>query len=207
MNDEKYERNEWTLVTTIAFVRHGVTDWNAERRIQGIMDIPLNVEGRAQAAALAKRFGKEHWDMVFTSQLARARETGSIIGEVLGFPIHTDKRIQEVNFGRLEGTDEQARIKRWGAEWSTLEHGKEKKEQVLKRGNEFLEELTQHQQGKKIIVVSHGAFIGTMLKGLLASDEYDVSLVNTSVSILHHVERQWACSLFNCDVHLKQPHG
>ncbi|MDN4072675.1 histidine phosphatase family protein [Fictibacillus terranigra] len=191
-------------MTTIAFVRHGVTDWNAERRIQGIIDVPLNDQGRAQAQALASRFEKEHWDLLFTSQLTRARETGSIIGQALGIPVHTDKRIREVNFGRLEGTNEQDRIKRWGTDWSKLEHGKEKKEQVLKRGNEFLENLVEQHQGRKIIVVSHGTFIRAMLKGLLASDEYNGSLVNTSVSMLHHKEQKWACSLFNCDAHLKQ---
>ncbi|KSU83721.1 Histidine phosphatase superfamily (branch 1) [Fictibacillus enclensis] len=192
-------------MTTLAFVRHGQTDWNAAGRIQGIIDIPLNADGRAQAGALAGRFEGEHWDLIVTSSLSRAHETGRIIAEVLHAPLATDSRIREMNFGRLEGTDEAGRIKRWGEQWNDLEHGIEKKEEVLKRGYQFLQELTENHEGKKVMVISHGAFIGTLIRDMMKAAEYEASLFNTSVSILNYREQQWECLLFNCNAHLRVP--
>ncbi|MDN4527063.1 histidine phosphatase family protein [Fictibacillus fluitans] len=190
-------------MTTVAFVRHGQTDWNAAGRIQGIMDIPLNSDGRSQADALAARFKGEQWDFIVTSSLSRARETGEIIAEVLHVPLATDSRIREMNFGRLEGTDEAGRIERWGDNWNKLEHGIEKKEEVLKRGYQFLQELTENHAGKKVMVISHGAFIGTLIRDMMKTAEYEASLFNTSVSILIYREKHWECQLFNCSAHLK----
>ena len=61
-------------MTTILLARHGETDWNLERRVQGHSDRPLNESGRAQALALADRLSTESLDAVYSSDLARARK-------------------------------------------------------------------------------------------------------------------------------------
>lgn len=191
-------------MTTVAFIRHGLTDWNASKRIQGVTDIPLNEIGRAQARALANRFAQEKWDMIFTSDLSRASETAAIIGDALSVPLKVDRRVREIHFGQLEGTDEQERTERWGADWRRHDLGVEKTVKVLERGYDFLNEVLSEHHGKKILVVSHGAFIRDVLTAVLKEEEYDVSLLNTSVSILNYSDEKWECNLFNCDAHLKQ---
>lgn len=65
--------------TTILLIRHGETAWNAERRLQGHLDIALNAEGERQAAALGAALAGEHIDRVLSSDLARARQTADAI--------------------------------------------------------------------------------------------------------------------------------
>ena len=96
------------------FVRHGETDWNAERRLQGQLDIPLNDVGRLQSAQsgstlsgliAAGRKAPAHFAFI-SSPLSRARETMEILRGVLGLPrdgYTTDPRLAELSFGRWEG--------------------------------------------------------------------------------------------------------
>jgi broad specificity phosphatase PhoE len=96
------------------FVRHGETDWNAERRLQGQLDIPLNARGRLQAAQCGDTLrdlvavgGKAAADFTYmASPLSRAAETMEIMREGLGLPragYAADPRLRELSFGRWEG--------------------------------------------------------------------------------------------------------
>ena len=96
------------------FVRHGETDWNAERRLQGQLDIPLNDVGRLQSVQnggtlrgliAAGRKAPAHFAFI-SSPLSRARETMEILRDVLGLPregYSVDPRLAELSFGRWEG--------------------------------------------------------------------------------------------------------
>ena len=66
-------------MTELYLVRHGETDWNRQRRIQGLTDIPLNETGRRQARDTGMLLRRRRWDGVFSSPLSRAVETASII--------------------------------------------------------------------------------------------------------------------------------
>ena len=66
-------------MTTILLVRHGETDWNLQRRVQGHSDTPLNDNGRAQALALADTLDDVELDAVYASDLARAFDTARIL--------------------------------------------------------------------------------------------------------------------------------
>ena len=70
----------------IYFVRHGETDWNKERKIQGQVDIPLNEFGRHLARETAKGLRDVPFDVCFTSPLGRARETAEIILQRCSYP-------------------------------------------------------------------------------------------------------------------------
>lgn len=101
-------------------VRHGETTWNRERRWQGHSDAPLSELGRRQAAALAPRFAGDAFDLVFSSDLSRARDTAR-----LALPARTalleEPRLREMDFGAWEGlrfdqlgAEDQARLAGWG---------------------------------------------------------------------------------------------
>ena len=90
-------------MTTLLLVRHGETDWNASGRLQGHTDTPLNDFGRQQARALAYELASEQLDAVYSSDLARARETAEIVAERLGLPVAVDADLREKNWGNWEG--------------------------------------------------------------------------------------------------------
>jgi broad specificity phosphatase PhoE len=94
---------------TVLLARHGQTDDNLEPiRVQGFRDTPLNDVGREQARALAQRLalggvGRREIGSLWSSDLSRASETASIVGERLGLPVRLDPRLREGNRGRWEG--------------------------------------------------------------------------------------------------------
>jgi broad specificity phosphatase PhoE len=90
-------------VTTLLLVRHGETDWNAESRLQGHTDRPLNDLGRRQAAQLAEALAGDGVAAIWSSDLARARETAEIVGARLGLSVQLDPDLREKNWGTWEG--------------------------------------------------------------------------------------------------------
>ncbi|RJX38456.1 histidine phosphatase family protein [Paenibacillus pinisoli] len=190
----------------IGLVRHGKTDWNAKGIIQGQTDIPLNEEGIAQAQALASRLSNEEriWDAVISSDLQRARRTAAIIAERLGIPVlEPDIRLRERYFGEIEGTTEQERLERWGADWREQSVGMESDAEVRARGTEAITDLMKREEARNILVVSHGSFIAQMLKELCADLE-DSRLGNLSYSILERQGDAWQPLLHNCTRHLDE---
>ncbi|MBC8079710.1 MAG: histidine phosphatase family protein [Gorillibacterium sp.] len=189
-------------MTTFGFIRHGMTDWNRERRAQGQTDVPLNEEGIRQAKQLAARLAKEDWDYLYSSDLARAKLTAEYIAkarsrEVDGY----DLRLREKTHGRLDGTTLEDRIKLWGEGWADLDHNEESKESVIARSLDFLQEMSSKHPNKKVLLVSHGAWIARTLEYLLQETELP-HLENTSISIMEKGMDYWNCQLIACTKHL-----
>src|SRR5437763_16473885 len=91
-------------MTMLLLVRHGETDWNAERRWQGHADVPLNEHGRSQAKLLADELaGERALDAIYVSDLSRARETADIVGTRLGLPVVLARDLREIEVGSREG--------------------------------------------------------------------------------------------------------
>src|SRR5205807_6477394 len=88
-------------MTTLLLVRHGETDWNRDGRWQGHSDTRLNERGREQARELAGQI--DGVDVIYSSDLARARETAEILAAELGIEVHVDQRLRERGFGAWEG--------------------------------------------------------------------------------------------------------
>ncbi|WP_027956382.1 histidine phosphatase family protein [Halobacillus kuroshimensis] len=186
----------------IAWIRHGSTSWNKEKRAQGGSDIPLDDEGNQQAALLSTRLGKESWDVLYSSPLKRAVQTAQAAADELNVTIHLDERLQEVGGGQIEGTTESERIEKWGEGWRDLDLGREPEEDVLKRCRSFIDDLRAEHQGKQILVVSHGGIISQMLHVLDPSRVNEETMKNTSISEVVLRDNQWSCERFNCTRHL-----
>lgn len=189
-------------MTILGFVRHGITDWNIEKRAQGHQDIPLNPEGRNQVNALSLRLVSDHWDYIYSSDLNRAAETAIAISKVINKPVIYDKRLREVFWGALEGTTKEERIIKWGENWSELDHGIESDESASARGLSFVEEVINKHPDSKILFVSHGSLLDQILRGLLKDTELPSHLDNTSVTIISNTDGCWKINLFNCTKHL-----
>jgi 2,3-bisphosphoglycerate-dependent phosphoglycerate mutase len=92
-----------TIETRILLIRHGETAWNAERRLQGHLDIALNLEGQRQAALLGNALAGERIDAIISSDLLRARQTAEAVARVHGLPLQIDRALRERCYGGFEG--------------------------------------------------------------------------------------------------------
>lgn len=91
------------IATRICFVRHGETDWNVEKRIQGLTDIPLNEKGRAQALAMAFNAAHVCFKAIYSSDLVRAVDTARALAGREGQEIRLMPQLRERNFGIFQG--------------------------------------------------------------------------------------------------------
>jgi probable phosphoglycerate mutase len=191
------------VTTTIGIVRHGITDWNGEKRLQGHTDIPLNEAGRRQAELVGKRMSGETWDVVYSSDLSRANETARIAVERHGLVITKDVRLRETYFGEIERTTEAERLDRWGRDWKNLDLGQESRDLVAQRGVQALTDFADRHPGKRILVFSHGNWIIQVLKKLVPHVDMSKPVQNTAVTLVHiTADGRWECDLYNCTRHL-----
>jgi probable phosphoglycerate mutase len=89
--------------TRLIAIRHGETDWNAQARLQGQLDIDLNERGRAQAAALARALQSEPIDAIYASDLRRAMDTALPLAQAAGVGVRALATLRERAFGYFEG--------------------------------------------------------------------------------------------------------
>jgi len=136
-------------VTTLLLVRHGETDWNADGRLQGHTDRPLSEFGRLQAQRLAEELEGEQLEAIYSSDLARARETAEIVSERLGLPVELNPDLREKDWGNWEGliAVERDRVEFVGE--STEAH-QERMLRALRRISE------RHPGDRRVLVVTHG---------------------------------------------------
>lgn len=149
-------------MTTIYLVRHGETDWNRARKIQGSTDIPLNDLGREQAATTGRLLARRQWDGIYASPLSRARETAQIIAREtgLGEP-ELIPAIVERNYGTAEGMTGED-IDRLFPNSADVP-GRETREAVAERVITALHTLAAAHPGESVIVVAHGGVIRSVL--------------------------------------------
>lgn len=173
---------------TLYIVRHGQTDWNAQGLTQGETDKPLNSEGIKQAKNLGTSLKKIEFDAVFASDLVRAKRTAEIIALERKLAVETTKLLRERRYGKLDGKPYE-KMGEFLKTWETLSkkervyykpyEGYETDEEAISRFITFLREVAVRFQDKKILVVSHGGMMRTLLNHL--SDEtYSAGSVSNS---------------------------
>jgi probable phosphoglycerate mutase len=165
------------VVTTLLLVRHGETGWNAERRWQGHADVPLNERGRTQALALAAELAADgRVDAVYTSDLARARETAEIVARRLGVELVLDQDLREIDVGSREG-------RTWAEIDDQPAWDGEPHEDHARRVLGSLLRIARAHEGGRVLVVTHGGSMRRVHEHVgLESDR----IANCSV---------WACTV------------
>lgn len=182
-------------LTTFALVRHGQTDWNAERRLQGSTDIPLNDVGRGQARDAVAALAPYRWDAVVSSPLSRAAETADLIAEGLGLTVaRRIPALTERGFGPAEGMQA-------GPELEALRipggfRGAESEDDAAARGLGALEELAGEFRGRSVLVVTHGTLLRVSLSR--ATGRTLASVDNAVLNLAHHhTVDGWRLEYFN----------
>jgi broad specificity phosphatase PhoE len=164
-------------MTTLLLVRHGETDWNRDGRWQGGSDTSLNDLGREQAQALAEQLDGSI-DVVYSSDLARARETAEIVAAKLGLEVRVDARLRERSFGSWEGlttSEIEDRFadshRRWREGVGAGADDAETFEDFSARVNDFLADVLRLHPGENVLVISHGGSI-RVIHALAAGVDY-----------------------------------
>jgi broad specificity phosphatase PhoE len=174
---------------TIYYVRHGLTDWNVQQRLQGRHDVPLNAEGRAQSTRcgevlldLLERDGKTPAELGYVSSpLGRARTTMEIVRTTLGlqptdFPV--DARLAEIAFGEWEGLtytdvlkrDKDVVARRESNKWGFMPPGGESYAQVTARISAWYATV-----GKDTLVTAHGGTARALIAHLKIAQPEDAT--------------------------------
>ncbi|OZG50945.1 histidine phosphatase family protein [Bombiscardovia coagulans] len=174
-------------VHSIILVRHGQTDYNAARRMQGQTDIPLNAVGRWQAQQTAQTLRHLYVDahhsrqqLIVSSDLDRAYSTAQAFADVIGVSINTDSRLREREFGEWEGLTAQQVKEQWPEDyyaWLTsaggeVKHGAETKAEVGRRGLSALNDWS-HRAGDDtdLFLFTHGSWISQTVQSLMGLSE------------------------------------
>jgi broad specificity phosphatase PhoE len=160
----------------------------------------MNSTGIEQVRSAARALNKDDWDMILTSPLGRARETAEIIAQQLGFAdIQQQDLLIERSFGEAEGLA----YEQWKSRYSNLDEipGGESKSELVSRSQLLLDTFSATYPGKRILAVSHGALIRTLL---LVSSRHELPregerLGNASLNIVSHLETSWTVSKYDLD--------
>lgn len=161
-------------MTTLILVRHGETDWNRARRIQGATDIPLNDTGRAQARDAVDTLAgllRDVTPIVVASDLARARETAELIAAGLGTRVsRLYPGLRERSYGEAEGIDAAEFLARFGA-WHAAEvPGAEPSHELRRRAVRAVRTVVRDARrepdraGAPVVAVTHGGLIREVIR-------------------------------------------
>ena len=181
-------------MTRLFLIRHGRSTWNAEHRIQGLADPPLDGVGREQARRLAERLRQDPPVGLYTSPQRRALGTAEIIGRTLGVPVMPDDRLKEHDVGDITGLTWQQVVeqypdlaRRWAESSESVEiPGEEEVATFRARVVAVFDEILARFPEETVAVVSHGGTLGAYLNHLLgrASRFSPFSFDNGSLSIV-----------------------
>lgn len=184
----------------IILIRHGETAWNAERRLQGHLDIPLNAEGERQASLLAAALAAEPIDLIVSSDLQRACQTAQAVATPRGMPLLIEPGLRERCYGGFEGMLYSEIEQRFPAEFAAwqardvdaiLPNGKncgETFRQFYQRATGAILGLAQGHPGRTIAMVAHGGVLECayrMALGLPLETPRDFKVFNASINRFH----------------------
>ena len=174
-------------------VRHAESIWNAEGRVQGQADPPLNERGLMQAARVANRFRSEHIDALYSSPLQRARQTAEVVSMATGAAIQFDDQLKEHDLGLFTGhrwseiIEQYPELSKYWMEQARDMPGGEKQVVFHSRAAGSIRAITDKHTSGKIVIVAHGGVFGEYLHYVLGLDRnqrHPFQFDNASISVV-----------------------
>ncbi len=209
------------MPTTLYLVRHGETDYNRQRIVQGRrIDSVLNTTGQLQARALAGRLRDVPLDAIYTSTQKRAVQTArAVAAHHPNAPLYTTPDFEEMSWGSLEGEASSAHTRqtfasiyeRWEAgDFDARVHEGESIVEVQARALRAYRRVLAEQAGHTVLIVAHGRLLRVLLASILPgyglARMHDIQHANTSVNRVVVEEDGRACAdVLNCTAHLEAP--
>ncbi len=182
-------------MTKFLLVRHGRSEWNANGRIQGQIDIALDEAGRQQAQQVADRLAQETISAVYSSPLLRAKATAEVVAAKFDLPVDLDARLMEYDFGVMSGLTWDQVVEnhpdlanRWLEDpWVVPVEGSEGRVNFAARVMSAMHDIGVQQPAGQVAVVAHGGTFGVYLTAMLGLDlrrRHPFHFGNTSVSLI-----------------------
>jgi 2,3-bisphosphoglycerate-dependent phosphoglycerate mutase len=201
------------MTTRFIVVRHGETQWNVERRVQGSGDSPLTPGGLAQADAIGRRLARERFDVLIASDLGRALQTAGRIAAHCGLPVRTDPRLRERNFGAGEGMTYEEIDRAFPDVFSRDRQsnpdvaipGGESRRQFHERVRAAFEALARDHDGGRVAVVTHGGVLSTLYRivhGIPVAHAHKVTISNASYNAVAFDASAWTLEAWDETDHL-----
>jgi 2,3-bisphosphoglycerate-dependent phosphoglycerate mutase len=188
------------MTTQVLFIRHGETDWNRIKRIQGHVDIPLADSGLAQAEQLAQRLVAEaregkRLDAVYSSDLQRAQQTAKPFAQALGMPLQLREGLRERWYGAFQGHDNdeiKAKFPGEYAVWQTRDEsfvppGGESQRAFYERVLDAVRPMVAMHPNGRIACIAHGGVLDCVYRmavGLPLEAPRDWPLLNSSINVV-----------------------
>lgn len=200
-------------LTRICLVRHGETEWNAERRIQGQIDIGLNAAGLRQADAAGRWLKAAGISALYASDLKRAWATGQAIGRALGLQPVAAPELRERRYGIFEGLTYAEAEARYPDGYAAFEgrhadyafEDGESLKVMYARVTGKLTELAQRHFGESIVVVVHGGVldvINRFVRGNPLEMPRDFLIPNAGINWISAVDGRWTVETWGETAHL-----
>ena len=188
--------------TRFCLIRHGETDWNGEKRLQGRIDIDLNATGAAQALAVRPGLAGHGFAAAYSSDLRRAWHTAQVAGAGLGLAVAAEPALRERHFGVLQGTTaDEAAVQYPEAHHHHLartpDYDYESGESLIvfaARVLAGLEVLAARHAGGEVLVFTHGGVLDVVYRaatGLPLHAPRDFLLPNAAFNWLEHRAGGW----------------
>ncbi|OHC63975.1 MAG: phosphoglycerate kinase [Rhodocyclales bacterium GWA2_65_19] len=183
-------------------VRHGETDWNGEKRIQGQIDIDLNARGEAQAKAVAEGLEGHRFAAIYSSDLRRAWHTARIAAARLGLAVSPAPTLRERHFGVMQGvTAAEAREQLPHAhrhhQARTPDYDFDSGESLIvfaARVMRGLDALAERHPGQNLLAFTHGGVLDIAYRAAMSralDAPRDFTLPNAALNWLERDERGW----------------
>ncbi len=190
--------------TQLYFMRHGQSDWNAENRIQGRTERPLNEIGRSQAKEIGAYFSNIPLAKIYSSTMLRAKETAEIIASYQNCEVVMEPYLQESAYGEAEGMTRDEYRQRYAEQLKIYEKmpllerlknhvvpNAETSWDTAHRVIPVLNKIALLHPAQQVLVVSHGFLIRSVLSVIAGIDDKDLHVDNTGFVILEGDGQQW----------------
>jgi len=204
-----------SALTRICLVRHGETPWNAERRIQGQIDIGLNQHGVRQARAAGRFLRDEQATAIYSSDLTRALATAHALSEFSGLAAQPRPALRERKYGVLEGltydeakashADTYARFEAREPEFAIPGKG-ESLTELAARVVACLQEIALKHQGETVLLVTHGGVLDVVnrfVRGQPLSAPRDFTIPNAGLNWVSVLDGRWQIDEWAITAHLE----
>ncbi|MHB8848117.1 MAG: histidine phosphatase family protein [Burkholderiales bacterium] len=160
------------MSTRICFIRHGETDWNLSKRIQGQIDIPLNDTGHTQALAMAGNAAHYEFSAIYSSDLGRACATAQAVAAQCGLEVRTLPQLRERHYGIFQGITADEGAERYPVAYKQYkardpDYDFETGESMLRfaqRVDEAIEWMVKRHSGQLIAAVCHAGVLDILYR-------------------------------------------
>ncbi len=203
------------MTTRLCIVRHGETAWNAEHRVQGQLDIPLNEIGLRQAQAVGRTLKDERFDAIYSSDLVRARQTAQPSANLFSMKILLEKDLRERHYGIFERLT-YAEVKvRYPEDYARFEardpeyafRTGERLKDFSARSIAVISRIVNEHEDENILVFTHGGVLDKLYRfitGLPLSAERNFGIPNAGLNRVELTPSGWQIRSWADAAHLER---